>query len=156
MSHVRDTDLSVGQRIAKLCGEVPRVHIAALLGLDRKTISRWEADLALPDGKSLLLMWDKLKASPDWVLTGAGAPPPLSDRELRLVTLFNGAPGSVQDAVLRALESGEPLRSEGKVKQVFHGPVGGVAQGSGTVRDVVIHQAAGPYRVPAKRGAKKP
>jgi transcriptional regulator with XRE-family HTH domain len=155
MSQPSAIDLSVGQRISKLCGDTPRVHIAALLGLDRKTISRWESDLALPDGKSLLLMWDKLKASPDWVLTGGGAPPAFDHRELRLLTLFTAAPQAVQDAVLRALESGEPLRSGPAVSQVFHAPVGGITHGNATIGGVVIHQAGAPYRVPPKAAPKK-
>jgi hypothetical protein len=43
-----------------------------------------------------------------------------------------------------------------KTKQVFHGPVGGVADGNATVGGVVIHDTRAPYRVTAKRGPKKP
>jgi transcriptional regulator with XRE-family HTH domain len=158
MSHPEDIELSVGQRITKLCGETPRVQIAALLGMDRKTIGRWEADLALPDGKSLLLMWERLRASPDWVLTGSGSPPPLNDRELRLLACFNAAPRSVQEAVLRALELGEPLKTRTTGKQVFHAAVSQVVQGDSniTAGRFTMQDAGGVYPVTSKKSPKKP
>ncbi|MCC7455965.1 MAG: hypothetical protein IT390_03285 [Nitrospira sp.] len=62
-----------------------------MLGVDRKTVRRWEDGQALPDGDSLLRLFQVFHADPGWVLTGAGSPPPLSARELSLLDNYRNA-----------------------------------------------------------------
>jgi transcriptional regulator with XRE-family HTH domain len=69
---------SVGRRIADLRGNQGVSEFAAVLGINRKTVTRWEADETLPDGASLLALKEKFGADPGWVLTGIGDAPNIS------------------------------------------------------------------------------
>jgi len=63
---------TVGQRIRHTRGTRGVGEFAELLGVNRKTITRWESDEALPDGGSLLALKEIFKVDPAWVLTGSG------------------------------------------------------------------------------------
>lgn len=63
---------TIGQRIRTVRGGRGVAEIAEALGVNRKTITRWEADEALPDGKSLLALKEQFGADPAWILTGSG------------------------------------------------------------------------------------
>ena len=66
---------SVGGRIEQVRGKLGIGEFAEVLGVNRKTVSRWEADETLPDGASLLALKDKFGADPGWILTGSGEAP---------------------------------------------------------------------------------
>lgn len=61
---------STGQRIAELRGEMSQAAFAEELGVDRKTIGRWEAGERLPDGMSLLKFMKQFNADVNYILTG--------------------------------------------------------------------------------------
>lgn len=67
--------VSVGARIAAVRGKIGIGDFAVELGVNRKTVSRWESDDTLPDGASLLALKEKFGADPGWILTGAGEAP---------------------------------------------------------------------------------
>lgn len=66
---------SAGVRIQEVRGKLGISEFAEELGVNRKTVSRWEADETLPDGASLLALKDKFGADPAWILTGSGEAP---------------------------------------------------------------------------------
>ena len=106
--------LQVGARIAKTRGELTQAEFAALLGVDRKTVFRWEAGERMPDGDSLLALFMRFQADPGWVLTGAGSPPPLSAREASLIDNYRHA----SEAGRKALEqTGTALAQSPPVKK---------------------------------------
>lgn len=83
--------LQVASRIAKTRGELTQAEFAAMLGVDRKTVVRWEAGERMPDGDSLLALFVRFQADPGWLLTGAGSAPPLSAREASLLDNYRHA-----------------------------------------------------------------
>lgn len=69
---------SSGARIEQVRGKLGIGEFAAELGVNRKTVSRWEAGETLPDGASLLALKEKFGVDPGWVLTGLGVAPSTS------------------------------------------------------------------------------
>lgn len=61
---------SVGARISELRGGLTQAQFAARLGVDRKTVVRWEAGERLPDGSSLLRFVQEFSADINYILTG--------------------------------------------------------------------------------------
>ncbi|MBS0476494.1 MAG: helix-turn-helix domain-containing protein [Proteobacteria bacterium] len=122
---------SVGQRVRSVRGERGVGEFADSLGVNRKTVTRWEADEALPDGASLLALHERFGANPGWLLTGAGQAPTnetLSADERELLALFRAAPLAVKAAAIGALQgaAGAGARYEGS-HQVFNSQVENVA-----------------------------
>lgn len=74
MSHVKGYFVShmknIGERIASIRGNQGVGAFAESIGVNRKTIQRWEAGLAIPDGNSILLLKEKFGVDPSWLLTG--------------------------------------------------------------------------------------
>lgn len=62
-----------GERIKELRGTVTQALFAEQLGVDRKTVTRWEAGERLPDGKSLLALMKVFGADANYLLTGSRA-----------------------------------------------------------------------------------
>lgn len=60
----------IGERLESVRGSLGVVAFAESLGVNRRTIQRWEAGLAVPDGNSLLLLKEKFGVDPSWLLTG--------------------------------------------------------------------------------------
>lgn len=58
-----------GERIAELRGELTQAEFAKRLGVDRKTVGRWEAGERLPDGASLLKFMQEFHADINYILT---------------------------------------------------------------------------------------
>lgn len=81
-------------------GDLTQAEFAARLGVDRKTVVRWESGDRLPDGDSLLLLWRKFGVEAGWLLTGAGAAPRLTAREALLLDNYRSA----SEAGRRALD----------------------------------------------------
>lgn len=59
-----------GGRIAELRGELTKQDFALRLGVDRKTVERWEAGERLPDGSKLLRLMTEFGADVNYILTG--------------------------------------------------------------------------------------
>lgn len=98
---------SVGSRIALVRGEMKIGVFADRLGVNRKTITRWEANEALPDGSSLMALHAQFGTSPTWVLLGDISPEPwaspLTAEETLLVARYRESPLALRDAALRVL-----------------------------------------------------
>lgn len=121
---------SIGDRIKKVRGTLGVGEFAEVLGVNRKTVTRWEADDALPDGGSLLALLQHFSANPGWVLTGDGGAPALEAAEQLLVENYRRCTGPakanlVQTSALLAAGLGEAEASkpsqhiEGAM-QIFH------------------------------------
>lgn len=102
MSHGQATFMSqtIGERLRKVRGDLGVGEFAERLGVNRKTVTRWEANEALPDGASLLSLHQHFGVDPGWLLTGgpssaegAGstAPPQLNSRERALLANYRGS-----------------------------------------------------------------
>ncbi|GLH34021.1 hypothetical protein BR1R5_34090 [Pseudomonas sp. BR1R-5] len=117
----------VGERIAQLRGSMKIGDFAECLGVNRKTISRWEAGEALPDGSSLLALHQSFGAAPTWVLLGEatqGEDPPLSAEEGLLLERYRQSPVALREAALRVLLGEKPVtRSFKEVGQYIEGAV---------------------------------
>lgn len=122
---------SVGHRIARLRGEMKVGDFAERLGVNRKTITRWEANEALPDGSSLLALHAQFGISPAWLLLGDISPEPcgspLTAEEALLLERYRQSPGALRDAALRVLLGGAQqqtsLRKFKEVGQYIEGSV---------------------------------
>ncbi|EKT4470018.1 helix-turn-helix domain-containing protein [Pseudomonas putida] len=117
----------VGDRIAQLRGSMKIGDFAECLGVNRKTITRWEAGEALPDGSSLLALHESFGAAPTWVLLGEstpGAEVPLSAEESLLLERYRQSPVALREAALRVLLGEKPAtRSFKEVGQYIEGSV---------------------------------
>lgn len=90
---------SVGARIAQIRGQTSINDFADSLSVNRKTVTRWEAGEALPDGASLLALLEKFGADPAWVLTGKGASPVLAPDEAALLDNYRHSPEAGKAAI---------------------------------------------------------
>jgi transcriptional regulator with XRE-family HTH domain len=75
----------MGERIAQIRGELTQKQFADRLGINPKTVQRWEAGSVVPDGPALLSLLREFGADPAWVLMGRGSAPPLTARESALI-----------------------------------------------------------------------
>lgn len=99
----------VGERVKTLRGALTQAAFAERLGINRKTVVRWEGGEALPDGPSLLALQREFGADPAWLLVGERASVPvLTVDEQRLLALYRLADAAVRKAVIGALATGEP------------------------------------------------
>lgn len=73
MSHA-EIYLAIGARIRELRGDLTQDEFAKRLNVARKTVVRWEAGAAIPDGASLLSLLLEFGAEPRWLLTGESPP----------------------------------------------------------------------------------
>lgn len=62
-------------RIRALRGAATQSDFAGRLGVNRKTVERWEAGERLPDGQSLLALMNVCGADVNYILTGQGSQP---------------------------------------------------------------------------------
>lgn len=64
---------SLGTRIGDARGDASKskAEVARLLGVDVKTVYRWEHDLSEPESKQVVPLADALGVSVRWLLTGA-------------------------------------------------------------------------------------
>ena len=66
---------AVGLRITELRGDMTKQSFALGLGVDRKTVERWEAGERIPDGSKLLKMATEYGADLNYLLTGERSQP---------------------------------------------------------------------------------
>ena len=101
---LQDLYTETGRRIQELRGNRTQAEFAALLGVDRKSVTGWETGKRLPDGASLLVMRRDLGADVNYLLGGkADAEPALSAEERTLLDYFRAAPPAVRRAAMGAL-----------------------------------------------------
>lgn len=125
---------TTGNRIATIRGARGVGEFADALGVNRKTVTRWEAGDALPDGVSLIALKEKFGADPGWVLTGEGEAPKnstLSADERELLALYRSAPLTGKMAAVGALQ-GALGGGAGKIS--IGGSVGGDVAGRDMVK----------------------
>ena len=103
--------VQIAARVVLARGTLMQADFAAALGVDRKTVVRWEQAHAIPDGDSLLRLFLHFGANPGWLLTGDGEPPPLSARESSLLDNYRNA----SEAGRRALEQTGAALAQSKV-----------------------------------------
>ena len=86
---------TVGERISKVRGNLGVGEFADVLGVNRKTVTRWEANETLPDGASLLALMEHFGVDPRWLLKGEGgersAQPTLTPDEAALLDNYRHA-----------------------------------------------------------------
>ena len=71
--------VETGSRIRDLRGAISQAEFAERIGVDRKTVVRWEAGERLPDGKSLLALMQVFGASASHLLMGSEGGAQLAD-----------------------------------------------------------------------------
>ena len=124
---------SSGTRIEQLRGKLGIGEFAEALGVNRKTVSRWEAGDTLPDGASLLALKEKFGADPGWVLTGAGTAPStstLTPEEQVLLDGYRALDVPTRRRMLAfMLGGGEPAQSQAQHTTVTAIGIGAQAAG---------------------------
>lgn len=96
MSH-SEIFLQIGGRIRELRGEMTQDAFAKKLNVARKTVVRWEAGAAIPDGASILALLLEFGAEPRWLLTGERPPAAtmgLTHREVALLSNYEASDDS--------------------------------------------------------------
>ena len=96
--------LSIGERLRQARGSIGVAGFAAALGVNRKTVTRWESGDSIPDGASLLALKEQFDVDPSWLLTGKGAGLELSEDERELLALYRAAPLAGKAAAVGALK----------------------------------------------------
>lgn len=98
-----DTE-AIGERLKSVRGRLTQAAFADLLGLERKTVSRYESGERAPDALALLRLLAGFGVDPAWLLTGEGVTSSLSDDERELLAMFQGAPLAGKMAAVGALK----------------------------------------------------
>lgn len=111
---------AIGLRLRQVRGNFTQAAFAEQLGLERKTVNRYESGERAPDALALLRLMQQFGVDPGWLLTGEGHAPSHSDDEQELLTLFKSATLAAKMAAVGALKgalSAEvPHRSRVSVK----------------------------------------
>ncbi len=101
---------------------------AGLAETTKKSQIDYEKDLTQPKAGYLAAI-AKVGADVQYIVTGIRCPGALSDDESELVARFRKAPIAVKASALAGLAAGAEPPAKGS-KQVFHGSVGQVVEGS--------------------------
>lgn len=123
---------SVGGRITYLRGKLGVSDFAEELGINRKTVTRWEAGETLPDGASLLALKEKFGADPGWVLTGTGLAPDVSSLtpdEQVLLDGYRGLEPAMKKRMLAFMLGGDAEAKEKPPSIVIASGIGTQAAG---------------------------
>lgn len=112
--------LAIGERLKKLRKPMTQALFADRLGLERKTVGRYESGERAPDALALLRLRAEFGVDPAWLLTGTGDPPSLSAGERELLALYRSASEELRAAAKRALQGAA-------ASQTFNAPVTNVA-----------------------------
>lgn len=125
----------IGARIKLLRGRLTQAAFADRLGLERKTVGRYESGERAPDALALARLMAEFDADPAWVLTGGGFVPAGTDDERELLALFRAAPLAVKAAAVGALQGGSATPAAKVKKQIKVSAAGGHAAG----HDMVVN-----------------
>lgn len=110
-----------GARIRALRGSATQSEFAERLGVNRKTVERWEAGERLPDGQSLLALMTVCGADVNFILTGQGRQPVapeagLSKRAQALLANYEGTDEAgrkiIEGTALMAAKSASAARDK--------------------------------------------
>ncbi|WP_052958392.1 helix-turn-helix domain-containing protein [Obesumbacterium proteus] len=123
---------SVGLRIRQVRGNLSQSDFATRLGLERKSISRYESGERSPDATFFFYLLIEFKVDPIWLLTGSGEQPELSPDEQELLMHFRVASLSLKSAALAALTAGNKTAKSYDNNQIVHGDVGQSISGDAT------------------------
>jgi transcriptional regulator with XRE-family HTH domain len=125
----------VGARIAALRGAMKQSEFAEKLGVNRNTITRWEAGERLPDGSSLLRMREAFGADINVILTGqaGGIAPSLRPDEEELLAHYRQANSDGRERIrqISATAANSPKRE--KKIDVPGISIGRISGGSGQI-----------------------
>lgn len=117
----------VGARIAALRGAMKQSEFAEQLGVNRQTVSRWEAGERLPDGSSLLRMREAFGADINVLLDGkdGGAAPDLRPDEEKLLADYRAAHSDARERIrqIAATAATSPKRGANKTENKEPGSV---------------------------------
>ena len=106
----------VGARIAALRGAMKQSEFAERLGVNRQTVSRWEAGERLPDGSGLLRMREAFGADINVILTGqaGGVAPDLRPDEEQLLAHYRTAHSDARERIrqIAATAANSPKRTK--------------------------------------------
>lgn len=133
----------VGARIAALRGPMKQSEFAEQLGVNRQTVSRWEAGERLPDGSSLLRMREAFGADINVLLDGkeGGAAPALRPDEDKLLADYRAAHSDARERIrqIAATAASSPKRGAKADAPApsQHATSGGVNVGGGVSGDVL-------------------
>lgn len=145
--------VAIGIRIRQVRGSLTQAAFADRLGLERKSVIRYESGERAPDALALLRLMTEFGADPAWVLTGMGANLPLEEDERELLAHWRSAPLAVKAAAIGALQGGsaaaDKKTAEKKQKQAVRGSVGQLAG-----RDIV-NQQGGKFEVGTTTGGRR-
>ncbi|WP_146030573.1 helix-turn-helix domain-containing protein [Castellaniella caeni] len=97
---------AVGDRIRSVRGMLRQIDFANRLGVERKTIGRYEAGERPPDAEVLLRLSKEFGADPIWILTGQGSnratSPDLTPKEQVILDAYRTGTAEQQDFILKA------------------------------------------------------
>lgn len=106
----------VGSRIAALRGAMKQSEFGERLGVNRQTVSRWEAGERLPDGSSMQQMALLFGADISYILTGksGGAAPTLRPDEEALLEHYRAAHSDARERIrqIAATAANSPKRAK--------------------------------------------
>ncbi|HWV09732.1 MAG TPA: helix-turn-helix transcriptional regulator [Pseudomonas sp.] len=97
---------ALGERIREVRGGLTQSQFAERLGLERKTVSRYEAGERAPDALALVQLMSEFGVDLAWLLTGDGEGLRLTADERELLALFRSASLGVKAAAIGALQAG--------------------------------------------------
>lgn len=106
----------IGGRIEQVRGKMTQQEFAGLLGVNPKTVNRYESGDRLPDADFLIKLNVLFKVQPLWLLTGRGedtSGEKVTPYEMRLLANFRMSSAKAQDALL---ETSAALAQPKKVK----------------------------------------
>ncbi|QYM95040.1 helix-turn-helix domain-containing protein [Dickeya ananatis] len=127
---------SIGVRIRQVRGNLSQTEFASRLGIERKSVSRYEAGDRAPDALVILRLLREFGVDPTWLLTGDGDGPELTSDEQEMLGYFRNAPLAVKAAALAALQAG--VSSHTPNGQVFNGDITGQVAGNQIINNGVI------------------
>lgn len=123
-------DLNIGERLKeereRLCFTQPA--FGAIGGVKKLAQLNYEKGERFP-GADYLAAIAKVGADVQYIVTGIRCPDALSDDESELIARFRKAPIAVKASALAGLAAGAESPTKGS-KQVIHGSVGQVVEGS--------------------------
>ncbi|WP_290500001.1 helix-turn-helix domain-containing protein [Alcanivorax sp.] len=105
--------IAIGLRIREVRGNLTQARFAQELGIERKTVGRYESGDRIPDALALLRLQAAFGADPAWILNGTGGGLDLSDDERELLSLYRSAGLSGKMAAVGALQGAVSADSKG-------------------------------------------
>lgn len=121
---------SIGERLREVREQLGfnQTAFGAIGGVQKQAQLKYEKNERSPDAGYLAAI-SKVGADVQYIVTGVSCPTALSDEESEVVSRFRKAPLAVKMATLAGLAAGAEAPSKA-AKQVFHGSVGQVVEGS--------------------------